>query len=432
MIIAPKVARWAVPLIHPRRYKGAKGGRSGGKSHQMMELAVARMAANADFKVACIREIQKSIRFSVKSLMEDKIRSLGVAHLFDIQEHVIKRRGGTGVVIFEGMQDHTADSIKGLEAFDLALVDEANQLSDRSLTFLTPTLRKSGSEIWFAWNPEFDTDPVDKFFRDNAGHPDFMCVNVNITDNPFASDTARAEYQRAKEAAEASNDPNAWDRFRHTWLGEYNVRSDKFIFRNWRVADLSATVPERAIWHYGVDFGFSQDPSAALRCAMLSPRLLYIDNEAIQVGVPNEALPALLCKVPDIQRWRSTADSARPETIDYLKRNGFPKMRGAKKGKGSVEDGITFLQGLDIVIHPRCVNLKAELTLYAYEVDKRSGDILPRAEDANNHLIDALRYACERLHRKGRLVDLPDDDDDDLARPADYSYKRETASWKTA
>lgn len=421
MIIKPKVARWAVPLIAPRRYKGAKGGRSGGKSHQLMELAVAKMAAEPDFKVACIREVQKSIRFSVKSLMEAKIREMGVAHLFDIQELVIKRIGGSGVAIFEGMQDHTADSIKGLESFDLALVDEANALSERSLRLLRPTLRKEGSELWFAWNPENESDPVDVMFRDNAGHPDFVLVHVNITDNPFVSQTALDEYNRDRELAlsQMKADPNAWERFRHTWLGEYNARSDRFIFRNWRIAEMEP--PPRAVWFYGVDFGFSQDPTAALRCCLIGDRTLYIDHEAVQVGVPMEGLPALLAKVPEIYKWPVTADSARPETIDYLRRNGVPRIRGARKGKGSVEDGITFLQGLDIVAHPRCVNLAAEFQAYSYVVDKRTGQILPVPEDANNHGIDALRYATERLHRKGKLLP-PDhiDDDDRLIPPRDY------------
>lgn len=434
MIIQPKVARWAVPLITPRRYKGAKGGRSGGKSHQMMELAVAKMAAQPDFKVACIREIQKSIRFSVKSLMEDKIRAMGVAHLFDIQEAVVKRIGGAGVAIFEGMQDHTADSIKGLESFDLALVDEANALSDRSLRLLRPTLRKEGSELHFAWNPENESDPVDVLFRDNAGHPDFVLVHVNITDNPFVSQTALDEYRRDRDLAQRQmrDDPNAWERFRHTWLGEYNARSDRFIFRNWRIGEIDP--PPRVVWFYGVDFGFSQDPTAVVRCCLIGDRTLYIDHEAMQVGVPMEGLPALLAKVPDVAKWPVTADSARPETIDYLKRNGIPRIRGARKGKGSVEDGITFLQGLEIVVHPRCVNLANELQAYSYVVDKRSGDITADVEDANNHLIDSIRYATERLHRKGKLLP-PDhiDDDDRLIPPRDYRVKDYAEeSWKVA
>jgi phage terminase large subunit len=101
------------------------------------------------------------------------------------------------------------------------------------------------------------------------------------------------------------------------------------------------------------------------------------------------------------------ADSARPETIDYCRRHGFPKIRGAKKGKGSVEDGISFLQGMQIVVHPRCANFQREIASYAHKTDPRTGEILPVIEDRNNHLIDALRYACEGLHRRGKMIDAP-------------------------
>lgn len=437
MILQPKLARWAVPLLKPRRYKGVKGGRSGGKSHQLMEITVADMAARDNFKVACIREIQKSIRFSVKSLMEQKIYEQGAAYLFDIQDAVIKRIGGDGIAIFEGMQDHTADSVKGLESFNRALVDEANALSERSLRLLRPTIRAQGSELHFAWNPEFETDPVDVMFRENDGDPDFICLHANITDNPFVSDTAWDEYKREKALAEkkAATDPNAWPKFLHTWHGAYNTRSDKIIFHNWRVAEL--TPPERVIWYGGVDFGFAADPLFGLRCCLIDDRILYIDNEFCEVGVANEAVPVELAKaIPDLKRTQSIADSARPELIDYCRRHGLPKMRGARKGPGSVEDGIGFLQSFDIVLHPRCANLKREFERYSYLIDKRTEAILPEPEDANNHGIDALRYATERLHRKGKLIPIAEREKDDrLETLPDYrgkSYRSDVDEWKVA
>lgn len=430
MILEPKVARWAVPLIPPRRYKGAKGGRSGGKSHQLIEMATAKMAANRDFKIVGIREVQKSLRFSVKSLMEGKIREMGVGHLFDIQERIIKRVGGSGIAIFEGMQDHTADSIKGLESFDLALIDEANQLSARSLGLLTPTLRKDGSEIWAAWNPENEDDAIDVFFAQNEGHPDFACVHVNVTDNPFISETGWKEYLRAKATAErlSDNDPNAMDQFRHVWLGDYSTRSDKFVFRNWRVGTIAP--PENVVWFYGADWGFANDETAGIRCCIVG-NTLYIDAEVFELGVPTEALPKLLDGLPDARKWPMRGDSARPETIDYIKRHGFPKLRSARKGKGSVEDGVSFLQGMEIVISPACPNTAREFKGCSYKVDKRTGEILPVIEDKDNHLIDALRYAVEGLHRKGKLIVA--EEAIAVGKRSDYGEDDEDeANWKVA
>lgn len=427
--IDPNVARWAQPLLVPRRYKGAKGGRSGGKSHQFCELAAAAMAAEPTFKVAGIREIQKSIKHSLKSLLEQKIHNLGASYLFDFQGQEIKRIGDDGVAIFLGMQDHTADAVKGLEGFDLALVDEANALSHTSLTKLTPTFRKQSSEIWFAWNPDKETDAVDEFFEANQGHEDFALVHVNITDNPWASDTAWAEYARERDRAIRlkDTDPNVWAQFLHVWEGEYDTRSDRYVFRNWRVGECE--VPDNIVWFYGVDWGFAVDPTAGVKLCFPDDKTLYIRNEVGRAGVPTEALPQfLLTGLPGIDEWPSIADSARPETIDYVRRHGVKKMRPAKKGKGSIQDGINFLQGFDIVIHPDCTETRREFRGLSYKIDRGTGEVLPVIEDKDNHFVDSTRYAVEGQHRKGkainRVLETPQ-------RRQRYDDPEEDSSWKT-
>lgn len=406
------------PLLAPARYKGCYGGRGSGKSHFFAGLGVAMMATRAGFRIVCVREVQNSIKDSVKQLLEDKIGDLGLSSLFTITDQEIRGKNGS-LVIFRGLQNHTAASIKSLEGFDVAWVEEAQTISQLSLDLLTPTIRKPGSELWFSWNPVSDTDPVDVLLRGDP-RENAIVVQANWSDNPWFPEALRDDLERDRE-----RNP---DKFLHVWEGRYQSLSEARIFRNWRVAEM--VPPERAAWFGGVDFGFAQDPTFALRCCLIDDRTLYVDYEACEVGVPTDALPLLLGKVPRLRDWPLNADSARPETIDYLKRNGFPKMRGARKGKGSVEDGIAFLQGLDLVAHPRCANLQRELASYAYRTDKRTGLILPEPEDANNHGIDALRYAVERLHRKGRLVPLPDP----MAppdRPMDYrSRARETDDWK--
>jgi phage terminase large subunit len=384
------------PLTRPARYKGAYGGRGSGKSHGFGALAVVNMATRAGFRIVCVREIQNSIKDSVKQLIEDKINQLGLASFFTITDHEIRGKNGS-LAIFRGLQNHTAASIKSLEGFDVAWVEEAQTISQTSLDMLTPTIRKPGSELWFSWNPVSENDPVDRLLRGNPP-PGAVVVVANWSDNPWFPPELLADLENDR-----ARDPG---KFQHVWGGAYRTLSEARIFRNWRVAEMA--VPDRIIWYPGVDFGFASDPTAALRACLLDKRTLYIDYEASETGVPTEALPRLLHKVPDIHIWPSRADSARPETIDYLRRNGFPKMRGAVKGKGSVEDGISFLQGLDIVVHPRCANLQREFASYAYKIDKRTAAILPVPEDDNNHLIDALRYAVEGLHRKGTLVPLPE------------------------
>lgn len=407
------------PLVEPKRWKIARGGRGSGKSQFFGTYGVGRMASVPGFRIVCVREIQNSIKDSVKQLIEDKITEMGLTGFFTVTDQEIRGRNGS-LCIFRGLQNHTAASIKSLEGFDAAWIEEAQTISQASLDILTPTIRKPGSELWASYNPGDETDPIDVLARTLP--PELATVvTANWSDNPFFPDVLRAdlEHDRATQP----------DKFMHVWEGRYRSLSEARIFRNWRIGDVAA--PSRAIWRGGVDFGFANDPTFALRCCLIGDRLLYIDAEASEIGVPTEALPTLIGQVPEFGKWPSTGDSARPETIDYLKRHGYPRMQSARKGKGSVEDGITFLQGLDIVVSPRCPNLIREFSSYAYQIDKRTNQILPIPEDANNHGIDALRYATERLHRKGKL--LPEAAvEEKLEVLPDYRRGRETAeSWKT-
>jgi phage terminase large subunit len=378
--------RWLLPLLEPARYKGAHGGRGSGKSHAFAEMLVERCVM-AKTDAVCIREVQRSLAQSVKRLIEMKIEDMGVGKLFEVQQAVIKAPHG-GLIIFQGMQNHTSDSIKSLEGFDVAWVEEAQSLSQRSLDLLRPTIRKPGSELWFTWNPSQETDPVDALLRCDNPPPDAVIVQANYRDNPWLPDVLRAEleYDRAR-------DP---DKFSHIWLGEYQRNSEARVFRNWRVEEFDA--PEGVTFRLGADFGFSIDPSVLVRC-YIEGRNLYIDHEAWQIGCEIDRLPDLFMSVPEAEEWPMVADSSRPETISHLRRHGFPRILSAVKGPRSVEEGVEFLKSFDIIVHPRCQHVIDELTLYSFEVDAQTQLVLPKLADKNNHCIDALRYACEGVRR---------------------------------
>ncbi len=380
-------------------------------------------------RIVCLREVQRSIGDSVKQLIEDKIAEADLDDEFDITEHEVRHPDSGGLIIFRGLQNHTAASIKSLEGYNIAWVEEAQTISQKSLDILTPTIREEGSELWFSWNPGKETDPVDVFLRKNP--PDgSIVIKVNYQDNPWFPSSLQEDMERDKE-----RDP---DKYQHVWCGAYQGKSEARVFKHWTVEEL--TPPSNAVWFYGADWGFATDPTAALRCCVLDnpdkgkgkPKYrLYIDNEAYEVGCPMERLPALLCSVPGFKDWPSRGDSARPETIDYVRRHGVSKMRAAKKGKGSVEHGTEFLKSFDIVVHPRCVHLQDELSNHAYKTDRITGEVLPVLDDAHNHLIDALRYAVERLHRKGKLIE---DELKSDPRRRDYGAgeeDEESDNWKT-
>ena len=379
---------WAIPLLSPSRYKGAHGGRGSGKSHFFAELLVEEHTANQNQKSVCIREVQKSIKMSAKLLIENKIEQLGVGHYFEVQETVIKSRRGSGVMIFQGMQNHTADSIKSLEGFDRAWVEEAQSISQRSLDLLRPTIRKPESEIWFSWNPQYETDPVDVLLRGENPPDNATVINVNYSDNPWFPDVLREEmqYDRRRD----------YDKYLHVWEGQYQTFGEALVFRNWSIEEFDA--PPDAVFRLGADWGFAIDPTVLIRCFIIG-RKLFVDYEAYKIGCEITDTPALFDAVPDARRWPITADSARPETISYMKRNGYPRIQSAAKGAGSVEDGIEWLKSFDLIVHPRCKHTISELSAYRYKQDKLTGAVLPIFEDKNNHLIDALRYACEGARR---------------------------------
>lgn len=333
----------------------------------------------------CLREVQKSLEQSVKRLIEDKIEAFGVQdHFRVLKTHIELPRGG--VIVFQGMQNHTADSIKSLEGFDGAWFEEAQNASDRSLELLRPTIRKEGSELWFSWNPESPDDPVDKLLRSDPPPPDSIVIEANWKDNPWFPEVLRREMEWDR-----ARDP---DKYAHVWGGKYRQLSEARVFHNWVVEEFDT--PPDARFYFGADWGFSVDPTVLVRC-YVDGRKLYVDYEAYEVGREIDRTPELFDKVPQSRNWVIRADSARPDTIDYMQRHGFPKIEGAKKGPDSVKDGVEFLKSHDIVVHPRCKNVIDELSYYAWKTDPHTGDILPVLADKKNHTIDSLRYAVEGL-----------------------------------
>lgn len=393
-----KTPRWCLPALKPKRYKGYKGGRSSGKSHLCAEGLVEQHILNPDFRSVGIREIQKSIKNSSMLLITDKIKALGVEHYFHVVGSEIRNRFGSGVIVFQGMQDHTAESIKSLEGFDLAWVDEAQSLSLRSMELLLPTIRKEDSEIWFSWNPEIEKLPVEELFEvgeHTIGQKlvetaDSICIHVNYLDNPFLTETVRKEAERHRR-----NNPDTFD---HVWMGGYATKHDAQVFADkYEIKDFDIEESHGAPLH-GMDFGFANDPTTGVRLYIRS-NVLYINREAYKTKLEiDDTATYLKQEIPGIENYVLRADNARPESISYIRRNGLPNITSVDKWPGSIKDGVAFINSFDnIIIHTRCVETAREFRLYSYKVDKRTGDVLPEIVDNYNHIIDGVRYALAPL-----------------------------------
>lgn len=160
----------------------------------------------------CIREVQRSLKDSAKLLLEDKIQKFAPNSGFKVFNDAIETPGD-GVIVFHGMKDHTADSIKSLEGFKRCWIEEAQSLSGRSLTLLRPTIREEGSQIWAGWNPRRKTDPIDRLLRSETPPKDSIVVRANWSDNPFFPAVLNEERLHDKE-----NFPDQYD---HVWEGGY-------------------------------------------------------------------------------------------------------------------------------------------------------------------------------------------------------------------
>jgi phage terminase large subunit len=333
----------------------------------------------------------RSLRESVHQLLCNRIEAMGLAPWFDMKEHSITAANGSEV-LYEGLRDNVR-KIKSIEDISLAYVEEAEGISDRSLETLIPTIRAAGSEIWLSLNPDSPEDPVYRRFI-TARPPDCGYEHLTFADNPWFP----AELERERAYLESVDQ----DAYAHVWLGKCRQVSDAIILRGKFVVEEFRVRPEWSGPHHGLDYGFSRDPSAALRCFVDDDtRTLYVDAEFWALNCDIDALPAALeTAIPGISKYVVLADASRPESTSYLARNGIPNARSASKWAGSIDDGIAYLRSFaKIVISPNCTRFLDECRSYSFKVDRLSGLPLPDPEDKNNHLIDALRYALSPMIR---------------------------------
>lgn len=307
-----------LPLLQPKRYKAAYGGRGGAKSHFFAEQIILRCFAKKT-RVACIREVQATIKDSVRQLLIDKIDKLGLGDSFDCLESEIRGKNGS-LIVFKGMQSYNAHNIKSLEDFDIAWVEEAQTLSATSLRLLRPTIRKEGSELWFSWNPRYDSDAVDKFFRGGRIRDDAIVIPVNWYDNPWFPDILKAEkdqdYQDDPETAE------------HVWGGGYEIITEAAYYakqiavaeKQGRVGFFPALLGEPVYtgWDLGVD-DYTAIWFFQIRHLEGVPRVRIIDYyEASNLGAEDILAEALPEYTPDLQdRITALMDLGREKPFTY-------------------------------------------------------------------------------------------------------------------
>jgi len=378
-----------VPVFSAQRgsvqYRAAYGGRGSGKSFSFALMAAVFGYASR-IRVLCARDLQVSIKESFHAELKAAISSIPwLEQHYDVGVDYLRGKNGTEF-IFRGLR-HNTSGIKSLAKIDLTIVEEAEDVSEQSWLDLEATVfRQPGSELWAIWNPRVDGSPVDKRLR-KTPPSNAIVAEMNYWDNPFFPVGLETLRKREQERLDPAT-------YAHVWEGAYLQNSNAQVLSGKvRVAEFEA----QAGWdgpYYGVDWGFAQDPTTGVRC-WINKTALHIDYDASMIGLELDQTAAFLSeKIPGIERNVVRADCARPESISYVKRHGIPKIEAAAKWPGSVEDGIQFMRSFqEIVIHPRCKDTIKETRLYSYKIDRHTGDVKSDVVDANNHCIDAIRYA---------------------------------------
>lgn len=371
-------------LLKPMRYKSAYGGRGRGATWSFARTLCA-LASFQKKRILCTREYQNSIKDSVYKVLVDQITELKLEPYFEINKTEITSKAGSEF-IFKGLQ-HPLE-IKSIEGIDFVWLEEAQNTSEESWKFLIPTIRKDNSEIWISWNTGLITDPTYQRFVVNK--PD-DCISKLLTykDNPYFPEVLRKEMEYCKRVD--------YDAYMHIWEGQPLFISDSLIFKDKFVVE-SFEAPYDVKFKFGADWGFANDPTILVRSFIIDNHL-YIDYEAAGVGVEFEEIPELFDSIPASRDHLIRADSARPETISFVRRQGFQIEacdKTSNSGKGFVQDGISFMRNFEkIHIHPRCKHVKDEFEHYSYKKDKKTEEVLPIIVDAFNHAIDAIRYSLE-------------------------------------
>jgi phage terminase large subunit len=398
-IWVPKpLLKWATTRHGSYRYRVVYGGRGSGKSFTIALLA-AMLGAQKRMRILCTREFQSSI---AESMMQEIINAIQsneyLSSFYETGRNFIRGTNGTEF-LFHGLR-HNIGNIKSMSNVDLVIVEEAEDVPHRSWIELLPTIRAPKSEVWIIFNPKSRDSWVAQEFLESAPRPRTLLAKMNIDSNTKAPGVLLEQMAQDRERMSPAL-------YAHIWEGAYYEHTDAQIFLGkWRVKEFEV----KHGWagpYYGLDFGFSVDPTACVQL-WINDGVLYVRKDYAKVGLElDDIAPTLIAEFEGIEKHEVRADSSRPDTISLMTRGtlidgklkNIPRTVG--KPKLRIEEGIEHMRAYtEIVVHPSCKASIEEFRLYSYKVDRLSGQIMPDPVDAHNHCIDAMRYALEPIIRQ--------------------------------
>jgi phage terminase large subunit len=392
-------------IWQPYRYKILYGGRSSGKTATAIRYLITR-AMQGKCKILCTREFQSSIATSTYAELKDFIYTYNLSpKFFDVKHDRILSSNGSEF-IFKGLARDIMQ-IKSIPNIDICFVEEAETIDEHLWDILIPSIRSANSEIIICFNPRERQSATYQRFIETPQKDNELRIEINYPDNPFNSETILNEIETLRI--------NNYAKFEHIYLGKVLDMTEDVIFKgHFKVENIPIKyLSQGGYWHienqrinmkYGIDFGFSVDPAAFVELCFLDKDTIYIHREIYETKLlPSKYIYKIKKELPESINKKWYGDNSRPDTIAELEQLGL-SIEGAEKGKGSIESGIEYLLGKNIIINPSCTNMIYEAYNYRYKTDKNTGNITTDIIDANNHLWDAIRYAlCNEIQavRKG-------------------------------
>lgn len=366
------------------REAGVYGGRYSLKSHTVARVLLIR-ARQKKTRIACFREFQNSISDSSYQLLADLITKYKLNDFELTKNSIINKINGSDF-LFKGLWNNE-QSIKSIEGIDIAWVEEAQTVSEKSLEVLTPTVRKDGSQIIYTYNRLLEEDPVHKRLVID-GRPNTLIININYLDvikYGFIPKVILDEIEDDKQKRPAL--------YKHKWLGE-PLSSEIRIYKDWQMID---DIPfEARLERRGLDFGYTNDPTAIVDVYYYNGSYI-LDEKLYRKGMLNKPIADFINNLPDVM---CVADSAEPKSIDEIKLYGV-NISPCQKGKDSIRRGISYVQSQKISVTKRSVNLIKEYRNYLWDIDK-DGKLTQEPAGGNDHALDAVRYALDSLNPVGQ------------------------------
>ncbi|MCD3223796.1 PBSX family phage terminase large subunit [Clostridium botulinum] len=385
------------------RFNVYYGGAGSGKSRFVVQKIILKALKFANRKILIVRKVGNTLRDSIFAEFKTVLADWGLYDRCEVRETLLTIELPNGSkFLFKGLDD--PEKIKSISGLDDIVIEECTEIDMQDFNQLNLRLRSKNphNQIHCMFNPVSKSNWVYKmWFEDSYNKKNTMVLKTTYKDNKFLP----------QEYIDSLNDMKEKDPvyYRIYALGEF-ATLDKLIYDNWQEVEfdwkelLKESTSLRAL--FGLDFGYINDPSAFIAVLVDEKnKEIYIFDEFYKKGLLNDAIAEEIIKM-GYHKEVITADSAEQKSIEEIRRNGVPRIKGARKGKDSILNGIQLIRQYTIYVHPRCENTIEELKNYCWQKDKITKEYINKPIDAFNHALDALRYACENLLKRNKLKTL--------------------------